>query len=202
MDGNGNSLLQPLDKGIGGHGQQQVCHILDANDIRAHLLQFLGQLDEIILVVDGGNGVRQGGFHNTAVLLRGADGLLQIAHIVERVENADDVDAVFDGLAAESIHYIVGIVLIAEDVLPAEEHLQLGVGQGLAQLAQALPRVFLQKAHTRIKGSAAPAFQRPIADRVQHLAGGQHVLHPHPGGCLRLVGVTQDGIGNIQGLVR
>jgi len=76
MDGNGDGLLQCLDKGIGIHRQQQVGHVLDADGIRAHILQLLGQLDEVGLVVDGGHGIAQGGLHLSAVLLGGLDGLL------------------------------------------------------------------------------------------------------------------------------
>ena len=57
----------------------------------------------------------------------------------------------------EVLHHVVGIVLVAQDVLAAEQHLQLGVGQALAQLAQALPGVFVQKAQAGVEGGAAPA---------------------------------------------
>ena len=46
---------------------------------------------------------------------------------------------------------------VAQDVLAAEQHLQLGVGQALFQGAQALPGVFVQKAHAHVEGGAAPA---------------------------------------------
>ena len=56
------------------------------------------ELDEIVLVVDGSRWYSERVASTlSTVLLGGLDGLLQIAHVVERVENADDVDAVFDG---------------------------------------------------------------------------------------------------------
>ena len=197
-----DGFLQPLHKGIGCGGQQQVRHVLDADDVGAHLLQLFRQLDEVFLVMDGRDGVGKRAFHHAAVLLGGLDGLLQISDIVQSVENADDVDAVFDGLPAEGIHYVIGVVLVAQDVLAPEQHLQLGVGQGLAELPQPLPGVLVQKAHAGVEGGAAPALQGPVADGVQHLAGGEHILHPHAGGRLGLVGVTKDGVCDIQGLVR
>ena len=131
VDGDGNGFLQSLDQGIGVHGQEKVRHILDADGISAHLLQLLGQLYEIGLVVNGGDGVGQGGLHLAAIFLCGLYGLLQVAYIVQSVENTDDVDAVFNGFATEGIYHIVGIVLVAQDILAPEEHLQLGVGQTL-----------------------------------------------------------------------
>ena len=201
VDGHGHGLLQLLDQLVSVHGQQQVGHVLNADDVSAHLLQLLGHLDEVLLGVDGGDGVGQGAFHHAAILLGGLDGLLQIAHVVQSVENSDDVNAVLDGLAAESVHHVVGVVLVAQNVLAAEEHLQLGVGQSSLQLAQTLPGIFVQETHAGVKGGAAPALQRVVADGVQDLAGGEHVLHAHTGGGLRLVGVTQDGVGDQQGFV-
>ena len=59
----------------------------------------------------------------------------------------------------ERFHHIIGVVAIAQQVLAAQQHLQAGVGQGFTQLAQALPRIFLEEAHAGIKGGAAPGFQ-------------------------------------------
>ena len=201
VNGHGHGFLEPLDEGIGIQRQEEIGHVLDADDVRTHLLQLLGQLDEVRLVVDGGDGVAHGSFHHAAVLFGGADGLLQVAHVVEGVEDADDVDAVFNGLAAEGIHHVVGVVLVAQDILSPEEHLKLGVGQSLAQCPQPLPGVLVQKAHARVEGGAAPALQGPVADGVQDLAGREHILQSHAGGRLRLVGVPEDGVCDIQGFV-
>ena len=202
VDGDGDRLLQPLDEGVGVHGQQEVGHVLDADGAGTHFLQRLGQLYEVVLVVDGGDGVAHGGLHLAAVLPGGLDGLFQIPHIVQRVENADDVDAVFNGLAAESVHHIVGIVLVAQDVLATEQHLQLRVLHVLADGPQPLPRVLVQETHTGVEGGAAPALQRVVADGIQHFQRGEHIRRGHAGGRLRLVGVPEDGIRNEQGLVR
>lgn len=76
VDGNADGLLEALDKGVGIHRQQQVRHVLDAESVRAHLLELLSELHEIILIVDGGDGVGESGLDLTAVFLRGLDGLL------------------------------------------------------------------------------------------------------------------------------
>ena len=135
--------LEPLDKRICVIGQQQVCHILYADIVRAHLNQLLCQLYKVILVMHGAHGVAYGRLAYSAVLLGVFDCGFQISHIVERIEYANDVNAVLDRLAAELLYDIVRIVLIAKYVLTAEKHLQLGVGQGLLQLAETLPRILV-----------------------------------------------------------
>ena len=92
-------------------------------------------------------------------------------------------------------------MLVTENVLTAEEHLQLGVGQVGAQLTQALPRIFVQKTHTGVKCSAAPTFQRVVANRIEHFTGREHIFKRHACGGLRLMGIAQDGIGDQKGLV-
>ena len=202
VDGDADGLLQSLHQGIGVHRQQEVGHVLDADHVRAHLLQLPGQLHEVGLVVDGGHGIAEGGLHLSAVFLGRLNSLFQIADVVESVENADDVDAVFDGLGAEGVHHVVGVMLIAQDVLAPEQHLQFCVLHVLADGAQALPGVLPQKAHTCVKGCAAPALQGVVPDGVQGFQGGQHILDGHAGGRLGLVGVPEDGISNQQGLIR
>ena len=202
VNGNIHGFLQALDQRVSVLGQQQVGHILNADDACAHLLQLLGHVHIVILVVNGGDGVGHSGLNGTAILDGGLDGLLQVAGIVQSVEDTDDVDTVLDGLGAEGIHNVVSVVLVAQNVLSTEQHLQLGVGHGLAQLTQTLPGIFVQEAHAGVEGCAAPALQRPVADGVQNFAGGDHILQTHTGGSLRLVCVTQDGISDIQGLVR
>ena len=202
VDGDGDRFLQPLDEGIGVHGQQEVGHVLDADGAGTHFLQRLGQLHEVVLVVDGGDGVAHGGLHLAAVLPGGLDGLFQIPHVIQRVENTDDVDAVFNGLAAESVHHVISIVLVAQNILATEQHLQLRVLHVLADGPQPLPRVLVQKAHTGVEGGTAPALQRVVADGIQHFQRGEHIRRGHTGGRLRLVSVPEDGIRNEQGLVR
>ena len=46
------------------------------------------------------------------------------------VENAEDVDAVGGGSFDKSFQYIIGIMPIADEILPAEQHLKFGVGHG------------------------------------------------------------------------
>ena len=102
------------------------------------------------------------GFHLT-------DGPFEIADIVQRVEDAEDVDAIRRRPFDELFQHVIGIVPIADEVLAAEQHLQLGVGHRGTQGAQPFPGIFFEKAQARIEGGAAPDLQRPIADGVQLL---------------------------------
>ena len=77
----------------------------------------------------------------------GLDGLVHrhfdVPQVVEGVEDADDVNAVFHALAHESPDDVIGIVLVSQQVLAAQQHLQLGVLYHFADLAQALPGIFM-----------------------------------------------------------
>ena len=189
-------LLQLLNQAVGLIREQQVRHVLHADVLRAHLLELHGEVYEVILGVHGRDGVAHGHLADAVVPVGGVNGLLEVSGIVQRVENADDVDAVFDGQADELVHHVVGIVLVAQNVLAAEQHLQLRLGHGLAQLAQAHPRVFIQEAQAAVKRRAAPAFQRIKTGVIQYFAGGQHVLSAHTGCGLGLMGVAKNGISN------
>ena len=196
MDWNIHLRLQALHQRIRLIWQQQVRHILDADHIRAHLNELFCDLHEIILVVYGADGIADCGLADSAILFRVFDRCFKVAHIVERIENTDYINAVFNRLPAELLHNVIRIMLIAQNVLAAEEHLQLCVRQCLAQFAQAVPWVFVQEAKAAVKRCAAPAFQRPVADAVQQFARRQHIFHAHARCSLRLVRITQDRICN------
>ena len=87
-------------------------------------------------------------------------------------------------------------MLVAQQILAAQQHLQLGVGQALAQLAQALPGVLVEEAQAAVEGRAAPALQREVTHLVQLLKRRLHLGKSHARSGLALVRVAQDGIGN------
>ena len=78
---------------------------------------------QVVKRVDGARGVGDRAGRDRA----GLDGLIDrnadIAQIVQRVEDADDVDAVFDGKLDKLADNVVGIVLIAEEVLLSLIHI-------------------------------------------------------------------------------
>ena len=80
-------------------------------------------------------------------------------------------------------------MLVAQYVLAAEQHLQLGLGQRLFKFPEAHPGILVKEPQAAVKGRAAPALQGIEAGVVQYGAGGKHVLGAHTGGRLRLVRV-------------
>ena len=88
-------------------------------------------------------------------------------------------------------------MLVAENILAAQQHLELGVGQLLAKLAQTLPRVLAEEAQTHIKGGTAPAFDGVEARFVNGVKDRLELVVTKPGCDQRLVGVTQHGFGKL-----
>ena len=121
----------------------------------------------------------------------GLEGTAEVADVVQRVEDAEDVHAVLGRLVDEPIDDAVLVVAVAEQVLPAQEHLQAGVGHQLAEGAQPLPGVFVEEADAGVVGRPAPAFDAPVAGLVDVLAGGDHVFQRHPRGQQALMPVAE-----------
>ena len=152
------------------------------------------------VVVHGAQGIADAALNMCAFLVGRLDGGLQVAGVVQCVEDADDVDAVCNGLLHEVLDGVVSIGAVAQHVLAAEQHLQLLVGQLLAQDAQTLPGVLIEEADAAIKGSAAPALDREVRDLIHFGQDGTHLIHRHTGGQQRLVSITQDDFRNLDRL--
>jgi hypothetical protein len=160
-----------------------------------HVLKLQREVDEILLVVDRADRIGHRGLGDAAVLLDALHSLLKISGVVERVEDPDDVDAVFDRLLDEAVQNVIRIVFITQDILAAQQHLQLRIGKRLSQRAKPLPRVLVEEPHARVERRTAPHFQRPVADTVEYRAGRQHVFRAHACSGLRLMRVPQYRIG-------
>ena len=126
--------------------------------------------------MDGRHGVGYRHLELGALFLDGLRGYGHVAEVVERVEYADDVHSVADGALYELAHRLVGVVAVAYEVLPAQKHLGLRFLEALFELAQPLPRVFVEEAHRGVEGRAAPAFYGVVAYFIHGLAYRQHVL--------------------------
>ena len=87
----------------------------------------------------------------------------------------------------EPIDDVVLVVAVAEQVLPAQQHLQRRLRHARLERAQPLPRVLVQEADAGVERRAAPALERPVAGVVQVLAGREHVLDRHARGHQALV---------------
>ena len=202
VNGDADGLLQLLDQVIAGIGSEQTSHILDADGVCAHLFQGLGVGCKVLVVVHRAQGIADAALHMSAFLVGCLDGSLQVAGIVQCVEDADDINAVCHGLLHKILHGIICVGAVAQHVLAAEQHLQLLVGQLLAQDAQTLPGVLIQEADAAVEGSAAPAFHREVIDLVHLGQDRTHLVHGHAGSQQGLVRITQDHFGHFDRLFR
>ena len=139
----------------------------------------------------GAGGVADGALDVAAVLLDEADGGLHVAEVVEGVEDAEDVHAVLDGEADELLEDVISVVAVGDDVLAAEEHLEAGVLDAGAELAEAVPRVLVEEADAGIVGGAAPDLKGEEADLIELLGNGQHIPGAHARGNQRLMAVPK-----------
>ena len=135
-------------------------------------------------------GVAHCAFADAAVFFGGSDGLFKVFDVIEGVENADNVNAVFDAEANEFVHDVVGIVFVTQNVLTSEQHLKFAVRHGFSQSAQPFPRVFVQKAQACVEGCAAPAFNAVVAHFVDGFCNRQHFRQLHTSCRLRLMRVS------------
>ena len=182
-------------------------HVLDAEDVHAGLLELLREVDVVLervlaRAVEQVAGVADRAFAERAGLEHGVDRHAHVLDPVERIEDAEEVDAALAVDAArclldEVAHDVVGVVGVADRVRGAQQHLEQHVGHRFAQLVQPLPRVFLEEAHGDVEGGAAPAFQREQLRRQARVGGrdAHHVGRAHARGEQRLVRVAHRRVG-------
>ena len=108
-----------------------------------------------------------------------AHGVLEIAWVVERVENTEYVHTVFSGLLDELVNHHVLVVAVTEEILAAQQHLQATIRHQLAECPQALPGIFIKEADAGVKGCAAPALHTPKTGLVHFFTDIDHVFHSH-----------------------
>jgi hypothetical protein len=129
MDRQVGRVLQRLEQYPRRLRLQQPRHVLDGDDIGAGFFQLGGKRRIVLEVV-----FRAGGIQNVAGIAdrRLADPVLlgdrvhRDAHVldpVQAVEDAEDVDAALGRLADEVFDDIIRIVLVADAIGPAEQHL-------------------------------------------------------------------------------
>ena len=210
VNGQLHRIAQSLNQLGGGVGLEQAGHVLDAEDVRPGIFELLGQLQIVVervlaaLGVQNVAGIADAGLGEAVGLVaHEADAGLHAFKPVQRVEDAENIDAGFGRLGHETLGQVVGVRLVAHAVGPADEHLQQDVGHGGAQAGQAFPGVFVQEAQGHVKRGAAPHFQRERLGVLPGVGAGHahHVVGAHAGGEQALVGVAQGGVGVVnQGL--
>jgi hypothetical protein len=192
-------LLDAADDVVGGLGLQQCSHVLQRDGVGAHVEQAAGELDVALGGVERGDGVADGALGVLAGLLDRGHRAGHVAGVVEGVEDAEDVHAVLGGLLDELVDDVVLVVAIAEQVLPAQQHLQLAVGHQFAERPQPLPGIFVQESDASVVGRAAPTLDAPIACSVDVGTRINHVFHGHASRHEALVRVAQRNFGHTDG---
>ena len=176
MDRDGQAGLQARDQFERRIGGEDAGHVLDRHGVGAHIFDLLRQIDPHLQGVHRAGGVGNGALGVLAVLFHRTQCRFQITRIVHRIEHAEHVDAVDRSALDKLLHHIVGIVAIAQQVLPTQQHLLARVGHGLLQLTDALPRILAEVADTGIERRSTPALNRPEPDLIELGGYRQHVL--------------------------
>ena len=156
MDRNLNFCLQPTHQFVRHIGRQQTGHVLDADGIGSHIFHDPSHLDKRIHIVNWADGIAKRHLGDGAFPFDEFHRLFHVADVIQSIKDAKDVDAIVVSFDHKPLKYIVWIVLVADDVLPAEEHLKGCSGHHGFELADALPGVFVEKAHGRVEGSPTP----------------------------------------------
>ena len=88
-------------------------------------------------------GIGQGNLGMALLFVGSLYGGLQVSQVVQTVKNTDNINAVSHGFLDKIFHHIISIVVVAQNILSAEQHLQLGILKACLQLSETLPRIFL-----------------------------------------------------------
>lgn len=117
---------------------QQTGHVLDGQDVRAGCHDLLGEAEVVVQGVQPlrrigqVGGVAQGDLGDRRPgLPYGVDGRPHLADVVERVEDAEDVDAGGRGLLDEGVGHLGRVRRVADGVAATQQHLEADVGHGL-----------------------------------------------------------------------
>jgi hypothetical protein len=144
-------LLDPLDQIEGRLWLKQTVNVLHADGIATHFLDLQRQVHEHRNRVHRTRPIADCALGVLAGLVHGRNAGLQVAHVIECVEDAKDIDAIprrlLDKLADDSVIKVP----MVNQILAAQQHLQSGLGKQFAVRPQPLPGVFIEKAYARME---------------------------------------------------
>ena len=186
-------------------GPQQPCHVFDREDVRAGGDDLIGKpqvVVEGVEVLAGAEQVagvahgdlRDGGAGGQHAVDRGT----HLGDVVERVEDAEDVDATGCGLGDERVGDLRRVRRVSHRVAPAQQHLDRDVRQGFPKAVQPLPRVFTEEAQRHVVGGPAPRLDREQLGRKPSDVGrySDQILRAHARGKQRLVRIAEGRLGD------
>ena len=182
VDGQVEVLAQGCDQLGGRRRPQQPGHVLDGQDVRTRLDQFLGPAQ---VVVEGVEGLVRAGHvarvadrrlgHRVVGLQHRLDRRTDLVDVVEGVEDAEDVEPGVRRLVHEGVGDLQRVWGVADRVASAQQHLQRDVGHRLVQRVEPRPRVFLQEAQRDVVGGAAPGLGREeVGQQPRNRRGNRH----------------------------
>ena len=187
-------------------GGEESGHVLYADAVGFEVEKLPRLVDVVVEVVDGaaedallGDGVADRQLEVRAGVLDGGGGPFEVHTVVEGVEDSEYVYAGLGRPADEGIDHVVRVRTIPDQCLAAKEHLQGRIGNELLEGAKALPGVFAQESRRRVEGRASPDLHGVETDGVHPLGDGHHVFGAQAGCHQALMGVSERGVGDLDG---
>ena len=148
-----DGFLQCRDQQFGCLRLEEAGHVFDRDQMSAGVFQAARQVEVVLQIVLRTRrigdiaGIAKADFRQSLrPLAHRPNAGLHRLHPVEAVEDAEYVDPRFGRLLDEAYDQIIGIGRIAHGIRAAQQHLKANVGNGLTQLREPLPGIFLQKA--------------------------------------------------------
>ena len=190
--------VERLHDALGAVRREHARHVLDADGVRAQILQLLAVLQEAIKRVNRAYGVGDGAFEMRSAFLDGLGVVHHVSNVVQRVEHAEHMDAVSVGRLDEAVADFARVMLVANQILPAREHGKRRVRRVRLDRTQTLPGVLVEEAKARVERRAAPSLDRPIPYAVHLRQNREHVADLHARGPQTLLAVADGGIHNLK----
>ena len=160
-------VLDCTDKLVRLKRSHRARHILYADGVYAHIFKLFCHLCKSVESMNGALRIADCARYHSPAFESGFGCRFEVAKIVECVEDTDNIDAVVNGFFHKHLDDFVGIVLVTQEVLTSQKHLEFGIRHCLAQVAQTLPRIFVEISQTYVKHRTAPALYG-IISRLVH----------------------------------
>ena len=197
-------FTQRLEQHLGGSRLQKAGHILHGDDMRAGLFELSGKCRVVLQVILRTRRIQEiarVADHRLAELVLFDDRIHRHPHVVDpvqAVEDAEEIDPALGCLTNKVLHHVVGVVLVADAVRAAQQHLQEQVRRTFAHQLETLPRIFRQEAHGYVEGRTTPALKREEVRQSPRIGVGDlcDIVGTNARGQQRLVTVAHRRIGH------
>ena len=206
LDRNSHSCLQGCYQHLSIVGRKPTLPVLDADAFRTHLFQGYGLLQEVVQGIEGtaeapflSRRVAEGELDLFPSSLYGTNCGGQVSLVIQCVVEAEDLDPALGGVLYKGFDHVVGVDSIANQVLPAEEHLERRARHSLLEGPDTLPGVIKEDPGGQIKGGAVAHVGGVEAHLVHILRDRLQALGRHSRLGLELEGIPKGGVGDSQG---